>query len=332
MITFKYIWLLALIPLPWILRSVLPKYHEARPSLRVPFLDRLEALSGKKAQKGTSVYQATRVQQVLTMVVWILVVVSFARPQWVGDALTKNIASRDLLLAVDLSTSMDQEDFKRPDGQNIDRLTAVKLVVDDFLSRCEGDRVGLIVFGSAAYVQTPFTEDIEACRKLLDETETGMAGSQTMIGDAIGLAITVFEKSDLEERVLILLTDGNDSGSKVPSDNAAEIAMDYGITIHTIAMGAADTTGRDAIDEEALKAIADNTGGGFYRASSHEELSAAYARIDAIKTRDVQILTHRPTSELFHWPLGASLIFALLFHGIMILKNYILQPIGNQGS
>jgi Ca-activated chloride channel family protein len=136
-----------------------------------------------------------------------------------------------------------------------------------------------------------------------------------MIGDAIGLSISVFEKSDLEERVLILLTDGNDSGSKVPPETAARIAADCGITVHTIVVGAAETEGRDAIDETTLRAVAETTGGGFFRASDREQLEAIYARIDGLKEREAEVITHRPTTDLYHWPLGALLVAVLLYHG-----------------
>jgi Ca-activated chloride channel family protein len=321
MLTLQYPWLLLLLAMPLAATRLLPPFREARASLRVPFMGRLEDASHGKAAAGSAVREAGRAQKAFLFVVWALVVLSLARPQWVGDSVSKTIASRDILLAVDLSTSMEQQDFTSPEGESIDRLQAVKLVVDDFLSRREGDRVGLILFGSAAFVQTPFTEDIQACRALLAEAEIGMAGPQTVLGDAIGLAITVFEKSELEERVLILLTDGNDSGSKVPPDNAARIAADYGITIHTVVVGAADTEGRDAIDAEALQGIAVTTGGGFYRASNRQELEAIYTRIDATKTRDAEVVTHRPTSDLFHWPLAAGLVLAMVGHAGVALTG-----------
>ena len=320
MISFSYPWLLVLAVLPWVMRRFLPAHREGQPSLRAPFVPTLENLSGREATEGSVVPQTSKVQQILTVLAWLLIVAALAGPQWIGEIQSRTIASRDLLLAVDLSTSMEKKDFQAPDGEEIDRLSAVKLVLDEFLTRREGDRVGLILFGSAAFVQTPFTEDIEACRALLDEAQIGMAGAKTMIGDAIGLGISVFEKSDLQERAMILLTDGNDSGSNVPPENAARIAADYDITIHAIAVGSPEATGNDAIDEEALNEVESITGGGFYRASSREELEQIYARIDAQKSRDADILTYRPTSELFFWPLGAALILVLGFHLLMAMR------------
>lgn len=324
MISFSYPVLLLLIVLPWVIRRFVPAHREEQPSLRAPFVPALEKLAGREASEGSVVPQATKVQKTLTILAWLLIVTALARPQWIGETESKTIASRDLLLAVDLSSSMEEKDFQAPDGEAIDRLSAVKLVLDEFLTRRDGDRVGLILFGSAAFVQTPFTEDIEACRTLLDEAQIGMAGPKTMIGDAIGLGISVFEKSDLQQRAMILLTDGNDSGSNVPPVNAARIAVDYDITIHTIAVGSPEATGNEAIDEEALNEIASITGGGFYRASSREELEDIYARIDALKSRDADVLTHRPTSELFFWPLGLALILVLSFHSLMAVCALVL--------
>lgn len=321
MITLGYPWLIGLILVPLAVLRWVPVRTEAKPSLRAPFVGALERLTGRQASSGRVTPPTSRGQMALTWIVWLLVVLALARPQWVGDIQTKTIATRDLLLAVDLSASMEATDFRAPGGDEIDRLSAVKLVLDDFLNGREGDRVGLILFGSAAFIQTPFTEDIAACRELLEEAQIGMAGPKTMIGDAIGLGIAVFEKSKLEDRTLVLLTDGNDSGSKVPPENAARIAADYGIVIHAIAVGSPTSTGNDAIDEEALKLIAELTGGGFFRASSREELEAIYARIDSLKSREADVLTHRPLSEFYFWPLGAALLLTLVFHVVSAGRN-----------
>ena len=272
MFEIAYPWLLALLALPFLIRRILPLHREAREGLLVPFIDRLERATGGTAAAGTAVTKPPRSQRILVWVSWILIVFALTRPQWLGETESKTIPSRDLLLAIDLSGSMSAEDFKDPQGQTVDRLTAVKGVLDDFLTRREDDRVGMVFFGSAAFIQVPFIEDVEVCRQLLDEAQVGMAGPKTVIGDAIGLAITVFQKSDLEDRVVILLTDGNDSGSKVPPANAAKLAADFGIVIHTIVVGDPSSVGEEAIDEEVLQDISKITEGSFYRAEDREQL------------------------------------------------------------
>lgn len=309
-------WFLVLLPLPLLVRRFAPTHRDPREGLRVPFMDRLESATGARAAAGAAVARARPLQTALTWTCWALLVLALARPQWLGETLEKTVPSRDLLLAVDLSASMSAKDFTAADGQDIDRLTAVKEVLDDFLTRREDDRVGLVLFGSAAFVQVPFTDDVEVCRQLLNEAQVGMAGPKTAIGDAIGLAITVFERGELDERLMILLTDGNDSGSKVPPDKAARLAADYGIEIHTIAVGDPAAVGEEEIDETALKDISATTGGTFYRASDRAGLAGIYNQIDALGTRETQVLTHRPTTDLYHWPLGVAVGIILLFHGI----------------
>lgn len=321
MLTLSLPWLLALLPLPLLVRRFAPAHREPREGLRVPFMNRLESATGNSAGEGAAISHARPLQTALTWLCWILLVAALARPQWLGDVLSKTVPSRDLLLAVDLSGSMSAEDFTNTAGEKVDRLTAVKEVLDEFLTERKDDRVGLILFGSAAFVQVPFTDDVEVCRELLAEAQVGMAGPKTAIGDAIGLSITVFERSELDERVLILLTDGNDSGSKVPPDNAARLAADYGITIHTIAVGDPKAVGEEEIDEASLQTISKLTGGNFYRASDREQLAGIYEEIDKLGTRDTQVLTHRPTTDLYHWPLGGAIGMVLLFHGLSIIRT-----------
>ena len=317
MISFAFPWALALLPLPLVLNRILPAREQGRSAVQAPFVGRLVEASGATPESGSLVARRRVVQIVGFALVWILALVALAKPQWIGEPITRTVASRDLLLAVDLSGSMDTEDFTDSAGQNIDRLGAVKQVLDEFLARREGDRVGLIFFGSAAFVQAPFSEDLSACRVLLDEAQVRMAGPRTVVGDAIGLAITVFEESELDERVLILLTDGNDTGSRVPTDEAARIARDRGITVHTVAVGDPTASGEELLDEQALRTIAQTTGGTYALAEDREQLEAVYARIDELDTRDVETESFRPRRELFVWPLGALLVFTLVFFGLV---------------
>lgn len=306
-------WLL-LLPLPLLVLAFAPPRAERRPALAVPFLDLLAQLSGRSPAHGASVARPTRLQRLLTWALWALLVLSLAQPQRIEDPLVKTVPTRDLLLAVDLSGSMQTEDFSTAGGEVSDRLTAVKEVLAEFLAKRQGDRVGLLVFGNAPFVQAPFTEDSQVCRALLEETAVGMAGPQTMLGDAVGLAIRVFDQSEVQSKTLILLTDGNDSGSKVPPLEAAEVARDEGITIHTVAVGDPETAGEEALDEETLRGMSRRTGGTYARAEDRAGLEAVYARLDRLETRELETISHRPVRELAHAPLIAALALALLFH------------------
>lgn len=314
-ILFEYPWLLSIVLLPLIVRRVLPEYRQSKPALAIPFLSRLIQLTGREAASGSVVTAPSFLQSIAMWLAWICIVLALARPQRLEQPLTKTIPTRDLLLAVDLSGSMETQDFTDTSGKQVDRLTAVKQVLDDFLSRRKGDRVGLIFFGSAAFVQAPFTEDLDACRTLLDEAQVRMAGPKTAFGDAIGLALTVFEHdADVRDRVLIALTDGNDTGSQVPPDRAAQIAHDRNIVIHTVAVGDPTAAGEEKLDEETLKTVASTTGGRYSRANDRAALAQIYAQLDTLETRELETVSHRPRSELFSWPLAAALLVTLAYH------------------
>jgi Mg-chelatase subunit ChlD len=320
MLEFAYPWLLAIIAVPLIVFWLSPAYQESRHAVNVPFMARLVRITGRQPEEGAVVLRGSFWQKLALWGCWFLLVTAIARPQSVEDPIVKTLPTRDLLLAVDLSGSMEAEDFTDPQGQRIDRLSAVKQVLDEFLSRREGDRVGLLLFGSAPFIQVPFTEDLEVCRTLLQEAEVRMAGPQTMLGDAIGLAINVFDQSETRERTLILLTDGNDTESQVPPPRAAEIARDKGIVIHTVAMGDPETVGENELDEESLREIADITGGHYFRALDRNSLEGIYRQLDKIETHQVETLSYSPKRDLFHWPLGGFFLLVVSFHLFKILR------------
>jgi Ca-activated chloride channel family protein len=197
----------------------------------------------------------------------------------------------------------------------------VKAVLDGFLARRQGDRVGLILFGSAPFVQAPFTEDLKVCRELLAEAQVNMAGPQTAFGDALGLAINVFDSSPVKERVLIALTDGNDTASQVPPAKAAEVARDKGIVIHTISVGDPRAAGEDALDVDTLKKVAATTGGLYAHAADEEQLQAIYQRLDQLETRKAQTITHRPRRDVYWWPLAAGLVVSLLMQMLRLVVD-----------
>jgi len=314
MLAFTYPILFALLPLPLVVWKLSRPYRSQRSSIRAPFMDELAKITEQTPSKGAIILRRSGFQNLLRILVWILIVSALARPQWVEDPIVKTESSRDLMIAIDLSGSMEERDFTDPNGDQIDRLTAVKQVLDDFMTRRQGDRLGLVVFGSAAFLQVPFTNDHAACRALLDQTQVRMAGPQTMLGDAIGLAIKLFEKSTVKDRVLILLTDGNDTGSKVPPPQAAAIAARHDITIYCIAIGDPSTVGEQALDEETLREVARTTQGQYYYANNRDELEQIYTDLETLVPQEFETLSYRPQRALFHWPMAAALVLILGYH------------------
>jgi Ca-activated chloride channel family protein len=321
MYTLAHPQLLWLVLLPPILRLVLPPYREPRQAVRTTWFSRIADLLGVEPSEGAVVATTSWFRLLFQWMLWSLVVLALARPQFLEEPIQKIIPTRDLLLLVDLSGSMEAQDFTNSQSENVDRLTAVKEVLDDFLTRREGDRVGLVVFGNAAFVQVPFTQDLDACRMLLEETAVRMAGPRTAFGDAIGLGITLFEESEVEDRVIIALTDGNDTGSKVPPAEAAKIARDNEIQIHVVGVGDPASTGEEMLDEEALQAVADTTGGRYFFAQDRDQLAEIYDELDRLGTRDVEAETYRPRIDLFHWPLAAFVILVFVLNLGLLIRH-----------
>lgn len=308
MLTLAQPWMLLLLPLPLLVAKLVPPSDRKRPALWAPWFARVTGLLDQQGTRSTEMMQLKRSDVLLRWLAWVLLLLALARPQLLEDPIEHVLPTRDLLLVVDLSGSMEANDFTNEDGERVDRLTAVKQVLDEFLQRREGDRVGLIVFGNAAFVQVPFTQDLDACRILLEETTVRMAGPRTVFGDAIGLGITLFERSAVDQRVIIALTDGNDTGSQVPPAEAAKIAKDNDVVVHVVGVGDPTTTGEEALDEEALKAVASTSGGRYFHANDREELESIYTEIDQLDTREVETTSYRPRRDLFHWPLAAMLL------------------------
>ncbi|MDH7799856.1 MULTISPECIES: VWA domain-containing protein [unclassified Beijerinckia] len=322
MLTFAYPWLALLAPLPFAVWLLLPAHTSNRTGLRVPFFDRLVRLSGQQPHRGSVVTPRRPLPLIVLVVCWLLTLGALARPQWIEPPLHQDRPTRDLLLLVDLSGSMDTKDFIDTSGQTVDRLTAVKQVLDDFLSRRKGDRVGVVVFGDAPFVLVPFTTDLELCRALLRDTVVGMAGPRTAFGDAIGLGIGLFDKSTVKAKTIIALTDGNDTTSKVPPVEAAAVAKDRGIVIHTVAVGDPTAAGEDKLDEAALKQVASKTGGGFFRALDRNQLAGIYQRLDQIETRRIDTVSFRPKRDVYWMPLAAALVLSLLTQALRLLRGH----------
>ncbi|CAI8886731.1 vWA domain-containing protein [Methylocaldum szegediense] len=316
MIEFAWPWVFLALPLPWLVRRFLPPAHEpTAAALRTPFLDEIERLPSSRGVKRAKPHSLW-----IALVGWMLLTAAAARPQWLGEPIEQAVSGRDLMLAVDLSGSMEIEDFFLH-GRAVDRLTATQWVAGQFIERRVGDRIGLILFGEQAYLQAPLTFDRTTVRILLDEAVIGLAGDKTAIGDAIGLAAKRLRDNPVGQRVLILLSDGANTAGAVSPLQAAELAAREKLKIYTIGVGADqmivnDLFGRRRVnpsqdlDEETMNAIAEKTGGRYFRARDTNELEHIYELLDELEPVERTKQFYRPRTELYPWPLASALLVA----------------------
>ena len=311
--SFAWPWAFAALPLPYLAYKLLPEATGlSEAGLRVPSLDSFSTL---RDRGGAEKFISWRVW--VAALAWILLVVAAARPERIGDELDVPVAGRNLMLAVDLSGSMDQKDFELG-GRRVDRLTATKAVASDFIERREGDRIGLILFGERAFLQVPLTLDRKTVNILLMEAFISLAGEKTAIGDAITLAVRRIheQEEDEGEQVLVLLTDGANTAGEVAPIKAAELAQQVGLRIYTIGIGAEQMevnsllSGRRRVnpsadlDEETLTQIAGLTGGRYFRATDTASLQDIYALVDELEPVEEPETGFRPVKSYYFWPLG----------------------------
>jgi len=319
-------WMLLLLPLPYLVRRLMEPASGAQDAgLKVPSFQGFSVLSGRSDAE-----QLRNWRLWLAIAAWLLLVLASARPEYIGDELDVPVSGRNLMLAVDLSGSMDAKDFELA-GRRVDRLTATKAVASDFISRREGDRIGLILFGERAYLQVPLTLDRETVRSLLLEAFIGLAGEKTAIGDAITLAVKRIHTQGAEgaEQILILLTDGANTAGQVDPLKAAELAQQIGLRIYTIGIGAeqmvvSSITGgmrrvnpSADLDEETLTSIAEQTGGRYFRAKDTAALQDIYRLLDEMEPVAEPEAGFRPVKSLYYLPLSGA--FALV--AFMALLN-----------
>lgn len=321
MIDLTYPWMLAALPFPWLTWRFLKPYKTQSKSVRIPFFSILVDAAGVRPEAGATVVKKNILQVIVGMFVWCLLLIAMARPIYIGDPIEKTLAARDVMLAVDISGSMETADIVSTEGKTIERLAAVKEVLQTFIAEREKDRIGLIVFGSRAYVQVPFTQDLSAAQALLDSVGVGMAGLQTALGDAVGLAISTFERSDVAQRMLIILTDGSDTASKMTPLNAAAIAAQSNVKIFTIGIGNPDAEGEEKVDFEVLREMAKKASGKFFTPDDQEGLLRVYQEIDSAMLRETKTLSFRPEYSLVHWPAGIACVVILLTYIILMLSR-----------
>ncbi|MGP8306916.1 vWA domain-containing protein [Vibrio sp. YIC-376] len=313
---------LVILPLPLVIYYLVPAYRTKQTAIKVPFFSQLVEAIGETPSEGASQLTPSWWQRATLILSWILVVCAIAKPTILGEPQVRESLGRDVMVAVDLSGSMAEPDFTSRTGAKISRLAAAKEVLADFVQSRHGDRLGLVLFGDAAFVQTPFTADQSVWLALLNQTDVAMAGQSTHLGDAIGLAIKVFEQSDKtrgqfeqsqrREKVIIVLTDGNDTGSFVEPIDAAKVAKAKGVRVHVIAMGDPQTIGETALDMKTIKRIASESGGEAFEALNRDELSAAYAEISKLEPQLYESTTYRPKQSLHHYLMVLVVIMHLL--------------------
>lgn len=318
MLQIDWPWVLLLLPLPLAVYYGLPAWKSGKEAaLRVPFIEDFDF-----AQQPQQRHLKLHWLKWLSLLAWCLVVLSASRPQWLGDAISINISGRDLMIAVDLSDSMRAEDFEI-NGQSVNRLSATKSVATEFIENRRGDRLGLILFGSRAYLQAPLTFDTKTINQLLLESAIGLAGERTAIGDAIGLALKRLDPDSKDTQVLILMTDGANTAGEVMPLKAAQLAAQRGLKIYTIGIGGEEKAQRSwfglrkpnisaQLDEKSLRKIAELTGGRYFRAHNTQELVKIYALLDELEPIEKDQQFFRPISAMFHWPLSIALLLATL--------------------
>lgn len=326
---FIYLWVFLLLPLPILIWKFFPPAPENNTSaLRIPFYKGVEA-------HGAATQSRSWFRLILAILAWLLLLLAAARPQFVGDTISQQTSGRSLMMAVDISGSMKAEDMQFS-GRTVSRLLAVKAVAGDFIGQRKGDRIGLILFGSQAYLQVPLTFDLKTITALLNEAELGLAGRQTAIGDAIGLAVKRLRNEPEADRVLILLTDGANTAGQIEPLKAADLAAQEKVRVYTIGIGAdarmvrtpfgLRKTGGTDLDEKTLSAISDKTGGRYFRARDVGGLQEIYALLDEIEPISTDELSYRPIKELYYYPLSVALLLTALLVLWVRIRGLIVKP------
>ena len=316
MINFELPWLFIALPLPIIMYLLPAKNTSSVAALKIPQL-----ISG--INSGEQIDKKNRLPLVVLSIVWSLLVISATQPQWLGDAVDIPTEGREMMIAVDLSGSMQIEDMQI-NGRSADRLAMLKVVLGNFIQRRVGDRLGLILFADDAYMQTPMTYDRKTVNQMLDESVLGLVGKKTAIGDAIALAAKRFDNKEDSNRVLLLLTDGQNTAGKITPEEALELAVAKDITIYTIGIGADSMIQRSLfgnrrvnpsseLDEKSLQNIADKTNGRYFRARDSQGMEDIYHLLDELEPVEQEQQQMRPLTALFQWPLAAAFILSILY-------------------
>lgn len=316
-----YMWVFWFLPLPLLVYLILPSLRIKSASLGIPNFKKIEEYTGAKPKRSALVKKRNIFNWIGLVLIWVLTLCALASPQIVEEPELKVKTSRNFLVLADLSFSMAEMDWI-VNGQRTRRWDAVKDVMGDFIKKREGDRMGLIFFGSSSYIQAPFTSDLNTVNQLLDEADVGMAGQMTNIGKAIVKGIQMFEQDTIKTKVMLLLTDGIDAGTDILPLDAADLAVKDSIQIYTIGIGDPDGRGSD-LDESTLKEISEMTKASYFRAKDTERLNDIYAELDALEPIEYEEEQYKPTTLLYYYPLGLALVLAIVLSFLNSLMSII---------
>ncbi len=317
-----HIWVLLLLPLPILVYFLLPALRKRRSALYVPFLGRAADISNQHPRSAAWVARRSIFAWAGLLSCWACLLVAAAGPRYVGLPEKHVKTVRSFLIAADISFSMATTDWVS-DGRRTSRWDAVKSIMKDFVKERRSDQVGLVLFGTHAYLQAPLTTDLDAITWLLDQTEVGMAGQMTSIGEAIAFSIKVFQKDTIKEKVMLLLTDGIDAGQHIQPLDAAQAARKDSITIYTLGIGRASGRGGYDLDETTLRNIAAVTDGRYFNAMNEAELKNVYKELDRMKPMQFEESSYKPVREVYMYPLALGFLLAFLFHGVVAIINII---------
>jgi len=323
MFEFTYLWMFLLLPLPLLARYLLNAQKRSYTEVWIPLAQGIT--------EQQSEVPASRLNSIIPWIVWILLLCALAKPIWFGEPIRLQQESRDMILSLDLSGSMEEVDMSL-NGKTVERLTLVKDLLNQFIALRKGDRLGLILFADHAYLQTPLTFDLQTIKQMVSESELDLIGKKTAIGESIGLAIKRFVENKNEQRVLILLTDGANTAGVIDPLQAAKQAAKNNITIYTIGIGADEMYrnsffGRQRVnpsaelDEKTLTEIANLTGGQYFRARNQDQLQKIYAQLNALEPIENAFLEFRPEKNLFYWPLSLATLMIFFFSLYLKLRG-----------
>ncbi|SHK10545.1 Ca-activated chloride channel family protein [Reichenbachiella agariperforans] len=314
-------WALTALPLPLLVYWILPSLHMRSAALLLPTYHKAVEYTGQKPRKSAFVKRRGFFSWLILMMIWCLLVAAMVNPQLVGQPEMKIKTSRSFLIVADISFSMAKDDWKI-EGKKARRWDAVKDVMHDFIKKRKGDRMGLVFFGTNAYIQAPFTPDLETVDQMLEEADVGMAGQMTHVGKAINKGLEMFENDTIKSKVMLLLTDGIDAGDGVLPLDAADMARKDSVMIYTLGIGTPGHGGSD-LDERTLQQIAEMTGGHYFLAKDEERLKEIYTELDKLEPMEYEEAQNKPITRLYPYPLGIALVIVLLSTLIAVLVSAI---------